>query len=380
MTYPKLLRPVMVASSLAQLSLAAYPEISSDRCDCFLTNGSSSHYFTSHKFFDFRDKSNYAGVPALLGTPEDSSQADATSDYFVSDEWTENWGLQTWNNSAALASTGSDASVFMVHSPNNVYIEKNEDENADSDTYLTMRTARLKDFQSASEFESKIHNYHFLSVRMYARTLGAPGAVTAMFTYRELANSSDLAKVQESDLEIRTLDPPDYVQYTNQPSYTSMGLDLQEATRNVTIPDKRDWTNWAVYRMDWSPDATTWFIDGNEVASISFQTPRDPSMIIFNSWSDGGSWTGNMSVGSEAKLQIKWIELVYNKTETTSSRHKRTLGYLEKRDDSCYTVCSIDQTQDTGTAVVLQGSVAKISSFGGVLFWASVLSLALTFW
>lgn len=346
MVLSKGFRPLVAFSSLVSLAVAAFPEVSGDRCDCYLTNGSSSHYFKTHKFFDFRDRSDYVKVPALIDDPDDSGQASATNDYFLSNDWTDNWTLQGWNNTASLNSPESDASVLMVHSPNNVYFEKNEDQNPGSSTFLNLRTARLKDFQSSSEFESVIGNYHFLSVRMYARTIGAPGAVTAMFTYKDISNSIELAAVQESDFEIRTLDPPDRVHFTNQPSYSSMGLDVQEATRNVTIPNKRDWTDWAVYRMDWSPDNTTWYINGDEVASISFQTPRDPSILIFNSWSEyvisevvlpptrvygaspawgpqtrdsescrnfhgtwynkkpdlltfhsGGSWTGNMSVG-----------------------------------------------------------------------------------
>ncbi|KAI0180470.1 glycoside hydrolase family 16 protein [Hypoxylon sp. FL1284] len=374
-----LIRPLVVLSSLVPLYVAAYSEISDDRCDCYLTNATSSNYFSTHKFFDFRDKENYAGVPAIIDNADDSSQADPTSDYMSSDEWTDYWILQSWTNAGSFSNGVSDASVLMVNSPNNVYIEKNQDENADSSTYLTMRTARLDDFQTACEFESAIRNYQFLSVRMYARTTGAPGAVTAMFTYKEISNSSDLTSVQESDLEIRTLDPHNSVQYTNQPSYTSMGLDLQAATRNVTIPKERDWTDWAVYRMDWSPGKTTWYINGDDVASISFQAPRDPSMLIFNSWSDGGSWAGNMSVGSEAKLQIQWIELVYN---TTGSSEKRSdtpehiMTRQEKRDEgACHNVCSIDEREKIGTTTLLQGSASK-----PIFSWALVLCLALFAW
>ncbi|KAI8966831.1 glycoside hydrolase family 16 protein [Daldinia sp. FL1419] len=374
MAYSRLFRPLVVVSSLASLSLAAFQEVSNDRCNCFLTNGTAD-YFTTHKFFDYRDKTEYASVPALIDDPDDSSESGPSSDYFTTDEWTKNWIEQNWNNAASLSSNASDATILMVNSPNNIYIEKNNDDNADSNTYLTMRTARLEDFQTTAEFESAVRDYHFLSARMYARTIGAPGAITAIFTYRDNANNTDLTKVQESDLEIRTIDPPDHVQYTNQPSYTSLGLDVQEATRNVTIPQKRDWTNWAVYRMDWSPGTTTWFINGDEVASISFQTPRDPSLLILNSWSDGGSWSGNMSVGKEAYLQIQWIELIYNTTDSSKS----------KRDDqSCVNICSIDETQKIGTPVLIQGGASSIlgnmRNFVGLVSWVSVLSMVTAFW
>lgn len=108
-----------------------------------------------------------------------------------------------------------------------------------------------------------------------------------MFTYR---GADELSRVQESDLEFRTLDPPGAVHFTNQPAYTEEGVKIDKATRNVTIPGDLTYEDWAVYRMDWTPGDTTWFINGEEVASIDFQTPRDPSVLMFNSWSDGGNW------------------------------------------------------------------------------------------
>ncbi|KAI1335506.1 concanavalin A-like lectin/glucanase domain-containing protein [Xylariaceae sp. FL0016] len=367
MTYPRSLRGLTSILATTYLSVAhALQEVSDTKCDCYLTNGSNSNYFTTHKFFDFRSLSQYAGVPPAIQDPYASSNALATSDFFTSVDWTEYWGIQKWNNTANIKS--GDAPTLMVHSPNNIYIETNQDENPASETFMTLRTSRLPEYQSSSEFESVSEAYHFVSVRMFARTTGSPGAITAMFTYKDSGDPTQLAHVQESDLEIRTRDPPDTIQYTNQPSYSSKGDDVPEATRNVTVPGGLDWTKWAVHRMDWSPTSTTWFIDGDDVASISFQTPRDPSMIIFNAWSDGGYWAGNMSVGKEATLQIQWIEIVYNSTGTdkTTDNNKRSEG-------SCGNVCSIDDTGTTGTPVLLQSgattSLAYLSGLGSIWIW-----------
>ncbi|KAI1500452.1 concanavalin A-like lectin/glucanase domain-containing protein [Biscogniauxia marginata] len=388
MTRWKSLQTLLLISSITlhPSRVTAFSEVSDSRCDCYLTNGSSPNYFTTHKFFDFRSLSNYANVPAPIEDPYDSSEAFATSDYFLSDDWNDNWGIQTWNNSEAVES--GDAPVSMVHSANNIYIEANTDDDPSSDTFMTLRTLRLEDYQSSAEFESVSTAYHFLSVRMLARTVGAPGAITAMFTYKDSGDPTQLVHVQESDLEIRTRDPPDTIQYTNQPSYSIEGDDIPEATRNVTVPRDLDWTKWAVHRMDWTPTETTWYINGDEAASIAFQTPHDPSKIIFNAWSDGGHWAGNMSVGSEAYLQIQWIEFVSNSTEESPTTDKRSddgsLRYFEKRDDdeSCQNVCSIDETSKTGTPVLVQGGASRLGhvlNFGNACFWIPILSMALVF-
>ncbi|RYP64427.1 hypothetical protein DL771_008759 [Monosporascus sp. 5C6A] len=346
---------ILLFASPAVTEDASTQVVSDNQCQCYLTNGSNAQYFTKHKFFDFRSLSQYAGVPEMIQDPWDSSHADATSDYFLSDEWTDNWGTQTWNNSEQLDSGANDASYLLVNSPNNIYIEANRDEDAASDTYLTMRTSRLPRFQTAAEFESVATGLHYVSVRMFARTRGGPGAVTAMFTYR---GAEELADVQESDLEIRTMDPLETVQYTNQPSYTVDGDEIPEATRNVTLPRGLRWTDWAVYRMDWTPTTTTHYVDGEEVAAIEFQNPRDPSQLFFNCWSDGGSWSGVMRRGQEAFLQIQWIDMVYNQTTKNTVRSDgdatEQFDVLAERDTgSCQRVCSIDQTDNAGTTVLI---------------------------
>ncbi|KAH8203024.1 hypothetical protein TruAng_002858 [Truncatella angustata] len=304
---------------------------------------------------------DHVNVPSVsISSADAASQADTSNDYFNSKEWTDAWGIQKWNNSANL--DDGDARILMVNSPANVYFDANTDINGQSGTYLTLRTARLDEFQTAAEFESTSQTYQYLSARMYARTVGPSGAITAMFTYR---GSDDPNAIQESDLEIRTMDPPDVIQYTNQPSYSRTGDAVDQATRNATVPV--GWDDWAVHRMDWSPEDTTWYVDGVNVSQISFQTPRDPSYLIFNSWSDGANWSGNMSVGDEAYLQIQWIELVYNSTageQTSDDSNGRKRGLL-KRENACKKVCSIDETHTLGTPVLLQGDAWGLRS--GVL-------------
>lgn len=84
----------------------------------------------------------------------------------------------------------------------------------------------------------------------------------------------------------------------------------------------------------------------SQVSTNSFQAPRDPSQIIFNAWSDGGSWSGNMSVNSEAYLQIQWIDVVYNNTDAT-------IGVMPSANAKCATVCSIDETKTVGVPVLI---------------------------
>jgi len=174
------------------------------------------------------------------------------------------------------------------------------------------------------------------------------------------------------------------VQYTNQPSVNTQGEAVPAATVNGTNPDSLDWSSWSVYRVDWMPKQTSWYVNGASVANISFQTPKDPSQLIVNMWSDGGQWTGNMTNYDEAYLQIQWIEMVYNTSGAYTQSSKRAVdshnayGVLEKRKGSsqwCKTVCSIDNVTDVGTPKVLSNSSSAAASYG----WpsSSVLGTAL---
>ncbi|OIW33522.1 concanavalin A-like lectin/glucanase [Coniochaeta ligniaria NRRL 30616] len=325
------------------------PSLTDDsQCGCYLTNGTITGYFTEHKFFDFRSLDQYQGVPAPITDIDASANASVTSDYFNSAEWNSSWSLQAWNTSGGAR---GDATVLRVNSPNNVYIEKNTDPSPASKTYLTLRTERLPDFQTAAEVESRSKTYHFLSVRMLARTVGSAGAVTAMFTY----SGGQGADVQEADLEVITGDPQGLVHYTNQPSVTSGGDVIPDATQNATLPDGLGWSDWAVHRFDWTPTQSTWYVDGVRTGNISFQVPRDPAQVILNSWSDGGQWTGNMSLHDAAYLQIQWLEMVYNSTGAEPAQRR---SLLSGRAEGCKAVCSVDETSKTGTPVMLWTSGA----------------------
>ncbi|KAI1074396.1 carbohydrate-binding module family 1 protein [Whalleya microplaca] len=334
---------------LVAASAQNYPLVTDSRCNCYQTNTTTSRYFTHHKFFDFREMSQYANVPPAITDPQASGDAPVTNNYFQDPTWTSTWSIQNWNNSALLGGdsdvTGSDATILMVNSANNIYFQRNEDPRPESSTYMVMRTMRHDDFQSSAEFESASEGYQFMSIRMYARTRGAPGAVTAMFTYRM---APEVALVQEADLEIRTSDPVDSIQYTNQPSWNATD-DIPEATRNVSLPNRGGWSEWQHHRMDWNPGSSNWFVDGQLVSSIQFQAPRDASRVMFNTWSDGGSWSGNMSVNSTAEMQIQWIDFVYNSTDAASPSNP----FLPGPATSCRDICSIDQTTKLGTPVLI---------------------------
>lgn len=321
MSSPKSLLLTALPIALASCNGARAATVDDSQCDCYVAD---NKYYSGHMFWDFRSLSQYAKVPALIQTQQGNANADFSSSFFNwESEFGQTWGLQNWDN--------GNSEFPMQNSYNNVYIEKNTDSSPASDTFMTMRTARHKGFQSAAEFES-INKYHYASMRMYARTKGSPGACTAMFTY---LGGEKLADVQEADIEVLTSDPKGLIHYTNQPSYTEEGEEVVGASKAVTMPDGVKWTDWVAHRMDWTPKETVWKVNGKQTWVNSFQVPRDPAQFSFNAWSDGGDWTGTMAEGGVAYQQIQWIEILHGQADKAT----------------CKRVCSIDSGSEVGKPV-----------------------------
>ncbi|KAI1151350.1 concanavalin A-like lectin/glucanase domain-containing protein [Nemania diffusa] len=290
-------RPLTGAAAPAKAKVSR--GVMAEDCDCYKATTNSTAYFANRKFFDFRAIANPSTpAPIAAGQAADAA-AGYTHPYFSAGAWADTWALQSW----AAAGEG----VKRVNSLNNVYIAADDDDGdgegqGGGGTYLTLRTQRQADYQSTAEIESKDTDYQFLTMRMMARTKGASGAVTALFTYAEEGGGS----VQEADIEIRTSTASNVVQYTNQPGSNP------DATSAATIAGA--WTDWREHRYDWTPGSSEWFVDGVRVAAIQAQTPTAPLSVLMNTWSDGGVWSGAMAVGGEAEMQVRWLDVTFNST------------------------------------------------------------------
>ncbi|ATY61926.1 xylanase 1 [Cordyceps militaris] len=305
-------------------ALASAQVVDDSQCDCYVTDGPFPTYYLHHGFWDFRSLSRCAGVPAVLPDVAGNLQAKATCSLFDwSDPFTQFWGPQHWSN--------GNQTFPMVTTYNNLYIEHNP--GGESATFLTMRTARLPGFQTAAELQSMSKVDH-ASIRMRARSHGAPGACTSVFTY---LGGARLADVQESDVEMLTREPAaKTIHYTNQPSYREDGSTVAGASYTATLPGGRRWSDWLTHRLDWTPGRTTFGVDGGESHTQTFQAPRDPSLVLLNVWSDGGVWTGKMAAGGEAFQNVQWMEMLYD---------------IVPAGRKCERKCSIDKSPEIGKAV-----------------------------
>ncbi|KAF2431942.1 concanavalin A-like lectin/glucanase [Tothia fuscella] len=286
-----------ISRTLASFCLAVLVRgaaVTSDDCSAFSTDGRAASHYQYYRFYDFRNTS--APIPKSKSTKYPRSKA------VYDDSWKDDWYIRDYPR------VSSQETLLPV----NFIPERVTDNSKDYSTYLTLSTARIdEENQEAGEITFTEFNASFASARFYGRVRGAPGAVASIFTYYN--------DTQEADIEIFTRAPSDTVLYSNQP--IAVGDDyiyIPGAMTNVTTTKAQAYDDWQIHRLDWIDGRTVVFIDDKEVNTSTVNVPvaNPPSRIYLDMWSNGGNWTGNMTIGNSAVMDIQWIEMLFNSTDS----------------------------------------------------------------
>ncbi|KAK2805047.1 hypothetical protein FQN51_001142 [Onygenales sp. PD_10] len=326
-----------------------------DRCECYIVSGPEPGYFQNYMFYDFRSVSpekTWSPDNTAHGTPRNRT-VNPNREFRVNLEETgflDDWVIQDWSrNSSKLFP------IPIANDYDNVFVVENTTNSTTDTTYLALRTTRLDNHTSTAEIETYSSDFFRCSFRVRLRLhdgengrledvdgdedewdeedgeegpdfgAGKPahkgrnhtnlvpsnhrerpppnGAVAGIFTFHSVH--------VESDIEILTSDPNTLVHYANQPDWdplTDEEIPGSATTTDVPVP----WTEWANHRLDWFPNMTRWYLDNQFQDEKSYRVPDKPSMLVLNLWSDGGEWSGNMSVGSAVYMGVEWIEVAYN--------------------------------------------------------------------
>ncbi|EEH06862.1 conserved hypothetical protein [Histoplasma capsulatum G186AR] len=329
---------------------SGYLDSAPERCECYVVSGKEPGYFQNYKFYDFRSVApektwklnSTIARPARNGTTNsmEKSLMNLEETGFLDD-----WAIQDWSREGSQ--------LFPIPIRNyyeNVFVLKDTTNNATDTTYLALRTQRLHNHTSTAEIETYSHDYFHCSFRVrlrlhagravdedgaendgrgggYNQDLGEyyewsagrnrsklnpsnfrlrpppSGAVAGIFTYHSINI--------ESDIEILTADPHTHIHYANQPDWDPLtDLEIPGAATIVQLPVP--WTSWATHRLDWFPNMTRWYLNNDLQAENDYRVPDKPSMLALNLWSDGGEWSGNMTIGSSVLMGVEWIEVAYN--------------------------------------------------------------------
>ncbi|KAL9014196.1 MAG: hypothetical protein Q9173_001159 [Seirophora scorigena] len=356
-----LLLHLIVDLRLCHAVLPLDPNSQNPECSCYRPPGNDAALFLNHQFFDFRPLANETFAsnltpPALIDDTQNDGFEPLTSSFFGRGLLGDFFHPASWNTTASAASP-----VKMVNSQQNIYLAR---DTSDSPVHLTLRTNRLSSFQSTAGLETDEQDYVHASIRVRARVTGTPGACAGIFTYR----SDD----QESDIEILTRDPDSTMRATNQPGVDAQWRVIPEAFTQLTIsaPGSEangSWTNWNEYQLDWLPGQSEWYVNGVSKLNKTYGVPTEASNIQVRMWGDGGNWTGEMSDGGVATLDIEWIDLVFNTSDSAPG-------------EACTRVCNVDNIANNPVPQVA-GAGSGAMRFGLLstcalgVFWAIFVTL-----
>lgn len=325
-------------------------------CDCYSISGPDPGFFQHHHFWDFRQvPGNVLAARDFEGRASHEDQLMTAPILLKDTPFAADWNTQNWHRSGSVLFP-----IPIANSHQNAFLTRSL---AGGPSFLAMRTQRFEKYSSTAEIETNLANFMHVSFRVRLRILGhdepifAPPLVENKMLFGKrneeaMPNKADIARsplaqrvagvagltkqtsattnfppsvgacvgiftffstTSESDIEILTSDPPTRVHYANQPDY--------DPIRNIVIPGSQlavdvpvPWTAWSTHRLDWFPGMSRWYVEDQLQASLAYGVPVDPSRLIINLWSDGGLWSGNLTVGDSVYLGIEWIELVYNTT------------------------------------------------------------------
>ncbi|KAK2744853.1 hypothetical protein FQN57_004177 [Myotisia sp. PD_48] len=356
-------------------------------CECYVVSGDDAGYFQHYSFYDFRRPPSRSSTVSRKNATHPKRQLRPTSaahsplinhDLFAAGpdqakryheslegtSFVADWDIQAWKRESTPQSP-----ITMLHSWNNVFLVKNSTDEDDETTHLVMRASRLENNTSTAEIQTKLHDILHSSLRVRFRLYAepewkdfpkvdaennsglfeaplpphdplpaysssgeeeeapGPGVCAGIFTYR--------SRFQESDIEILTSDPPGRIHYANQPDWDPETDEIIPGASDIldlSVP----WTSWATHRLDWFPEISRWYLNDEGQLSKTYGVPTAPSMILLNFWSDGGVWTGNLSVGSSVFMAIEYIEIAYNRSSNrvtpNPSKARRHYDELEHED------------------------------------------------
>jgi hypothetical protein len=228
-------------------------------------------------------------------------------------------------------------------------------------TYLTLRTRKLTTgAQLAAEIQYSEYNVSHASIRLAGRVRGDSGAVAGISTHH-----NDTAK---SDVEILTRDRANQVHFSNQPTAsTQTGSAIPDSSFNVSLSNRFVTSAWNIYRLDWTPTRSAWYVNGAQAADTQVNVPEVESAVVINMWSNGGPLSGEMRAGGEALFDIRWIELLFNTTGSVTSR------------DTPGNLCSVEASPGS-PVTVKSGSSHRISGRSGKITTCWLFLVMFTFW
>lgn len=165
---------------------------------------------------------------------------------------------------------------------------------------------------TAGEVSTTDNGILYGSVRTTALFSTVPGTVQGSFFYKSDTQEIDIEYLSDPNSTANT-GGQTAIHWTNQPTNGgSSTTSLTTAPANIDSVEHE-------YRIDWTSQATSFYLDGVLQETYEVNVPSEPGTWLWNNWANGDpSW----SVGppqQDSVMKVSKIEMYYNSTSVASS-------------------------------------------------------------
>ncbi|MCH2109919.1 MAG: glycoside hydrolase family 16 protein [Polyangiaceae bacterium] len=187
------------------------------------------------------------------------------------------WTISTWGNEN------------RTHRAENIWLD-------DSLLHLKVNGGTARgDTSVGAELVSARDDYLYGSFRVVAQGSPEPGTVFGWFYYLNDKSEIDVELLSQFDSE--------------QKAHFTIHENIGPATHQVFDLGFMPSEGLHEYRFDWQEDRVKWFVDGQEVLTLTENVPNQPGRILVNHWTLGNdAWGGGPPV-NDAIVKIRRIEI-----------------------------------------------------------------------
>ncbi|KAK6070881.1 hypothetical protein SCUP234_09970 [Seiridium cupressi] len=323
---------------------------SAKQCSSFSTNGSAASNFANYRFYDMRNIPN--DTWDTLQNTTGSSNASAAA--FTNDM---SWRLDWAPRNGLRVPDANSGTISIDYQSKNVAM-RNVVDRSDNNVTTALGLATYREDQSSQQ-SSGIDfcktDLMYISLRVRTRISGAKGACAGFFTYKN--------DTTEIDIEVLTRNDNTTLGLKTQPTVDDSGDEIKGSQFNMSFPFGLIREDWMTYRLDWVASHVVWYVEGVQMAGTTVNVPVDPSHLYINLWGNGGTWTGEMALGQSALLEIQWVELAYNLSNTTPVVQDGT------------NICNLDDPGLTDPAQRSFDSQGRKISLNAVVLLSTILAI-----
>lgn len=249
-----------------------------------------------------------AGAASALTVSPDATQSGCY--YHVANIGAFNTYMSHDWSTGAFSQDVSDlnASTYTVNAGNSPYARRFDVANIGASTSPYAVTLSVPGGQtsgpiSVSQITTAYDDILYGSVRTIAMISNVPGTTHGFSFYSSDTQEVDFAFIT-SDISVAHI--------TNEQT-----SDAEEASSYTVKAPSDAATAWHEYRLDWTSNATYFYIDGTLVYNITDNVPSQPGFWLWNNWSNGNSWAAGPPA-KDSVLKIRGIEAYFNRTSVAT--------------------------------------------------------------